>query len=704
MKTAFVLFASLVILHIGCLGKEQQIADKKTLQLGKNASFSVLIGSDNEFLGIGAINIEGILLSSEKKPLQFEIVGRMDKYNCWEKPDVIDYKTIRFNGTEQGPQGAVIVKVDLIDKNDDIDNLEIEFRPVSEKFYESPAIGLSYRFRWSSPKRYAHQIRETSAWTFGESVTGLRMLSQNSGYGRNSVDFIIRDNMPVGGYKLTGAIETADIARILDAKTDNPITFGYIPHKEARETRQGDGDYLTFFSRQEKNISFLRYAATPSMSYWQYERLPGQKDIKFEEWYCAPLSRNITTEPIIVQVLRKAGVNAWIDAKEIVMEKLRASVDFPRMDPWPWVAYSQKAIDDPSTLRYWVDYRTALKTMTDCGIKEFWWYGPWQSNWSEEDRMTEQEKARHDIYGHSVWDYDWAYKKFDIQGIRTFTQKALEHNITLSIWATQTMSQCSPFIYAHPNWALRRPDGSLFNYVYTDLVGMNHHSPWSDFYVDRMTARSREIPFESIWMDSFFFSGDLIDWMDVDLYPNFIASLATMKKLFAAGFTRIYTEHHGPFVLSSATGYLDKKEMLAGKKLHLLYNLALVDHLGTPSKLEATPELYFQLLAYKCCPQPYIKQYVDFPDFAQKATYANKAYQKAIGLMHKCVVLEDGRGTLYYDTSRKNGILFSFKDFEFTPPKPLDTCREILSNEKTSLIGGSIKVKPFQVYHLKFAR
>jgi len=675
-----------------------------TLDFPKGTSVEVLTSPADDFLGIGAITVENIKLSPSSRPMKIEVVGRDDKYDVWDRPQPIQYKSRKLAGIEKTGNSAT-VNVDLQHADGSTDKLQIILEFVEEKFYESDAVGIKYHFTWSSDKRYAHQLRETSWWTFGESVDGLRFLSQNSGYGRDSVDVVIKDGGAFGGYKLAGVVETSDIGRVIKQKTENPVQFAYLPHvadNGARETRQGAGDYMTFFCREEKNVSFLRYSDEPTMNYLQFERIAGEKEIRFEEWYCTALEKTIRTAPIIAEVLHKAGVNAWIDAREIVRSKLLKSAGLPDQDPLPWVAYAIRMVDPADDNKYWITNDKALGMMKRAGIKEFWWYGPWQSNWSEIDRMTPEEIQKHSpIYGHSVWDYDWAYKKFDVESFKKLVIAARKVGIEPLIWATQTMSQCSPHVYAHPDWALRRPDGSLFNYVYKDLVGMYHASGYSDYFVNRISLRMKEVPFNGLWLDSFFFSSDILDWMDPELKPNFLAALDTVRKLRAIGIKRIYSEQHGPFMLSSATGYMNKEKKKAGEQLYLLYNLAVCDHLGNLDEgLQNTAENYFKQLAFKCCPQPYLQHYFDNPDFVPLASYANKAYVKALPNMKKCVVLDDNKGTLYFNKDRSKAVVFSFVEDSIDIGRAIISAREALRRTQAQITGSKFSAKPYQVYLL----
>ncbi|MFH1613473.1 MAG: hypothetical protein ABIG61_00105 [Planctomycetota bacterium] len=702
-KLTFVL-SLLILVAVMDIGFAES-SNSRIICFPENSKVEVLVSEKEDFVGIGGIVVEGLQLSSSARPMKIEIAGRNDRYDVWHMPKPIAYKQQKLAGIETTKDSATLY-VDLICADRSVDKLQIVFEFIQEKFYESEAVGMQYHFVWSSDNRYAHQVRESSWWTFGDSIDGLRYISQNAGYGRGSIDIVIREGMPFGGYKLAGVVETSDIGRIIKQKTENPVQFAYLPHvadNGARETRQGAGDYLTFFGRDEKNISFIRYAEEPTMNYWQFERVAGEKEICFEEWYCMPLEKSIRTVPIKSQILHKAGINAWIDAKEIVRAKLLKAAGLPDQNPLPWVAYTVRYVDPKDDNKYWIPNDKVLAMMKQAGIKEFWWYGPWQSNWTETDRMTPKEIEKHSpIYSHAVWDYDWGYKKYDVEGFRQLSIAARKEGIEPIIWATQTMSQCSPHIYAHPDWTLRRTDGSLFNYVYRDLVGMYHASGYSDYYVNRISSRMKEVSFNGIWLDSFFFSSDILNWMDPKLQPNFLAALDTVRKLWAIGMKRVYSEQHGPFMLSSATGYMDKTKKKAGQQLYLLYNTAVCDHLGNINTgLEYTAENYFMQLAFKSCPQPYIQHYFDNPEFVSLASYANKAYVKALPNMRKCVVLENNKGTLYFNESRNKAVVFSFIDGEIDVDKTISAAKEMMQGMPCVFVDTKLSVQRYKVYLLE---
>lgn len=662
------------------------------VDLLNGVSLTLAQDGNGQFLGIGAIATDDRPLTDPDRPLTIEIVGRDDRYNVWAAPEPFHYTRQEIAGVKTENQVTTIT-VNLQHEDGTVDTLGIHIKTADESFHDTPARGFRYWFSWSSPVRYAHQIRETSWWTFGESVAGLRWISQNSGYGRGACDFLVDNSEPFGGRTGPANVEQTDNRLATgDVPPENPITFAYLDQKESRETRQGDGDYLTFASRED--VSFLRYADTVTQNYWQFERPRGDKAVRFEEWYGMPLARTVQSAPMVVQVMEMGGLNAWIAAREHVRAKLLENAGFPDRDPVPWVAYTQYPIDDPADHAKQIPFDEALALMTASGIKEYWWYGPWQSNWSERERMTAEEIERHGLFGHAVWDYDWARNKYDIEGMTDFAKESAANGIQPVIWLTQTMSQISPHVQAHPDWALRRHNGSLFNYVYPDLVGMNHASGYSDFLVDRVTRRRADVPFQRLWLDSFFFSADKLNEMDPQLAPNFPAAVETVRKLVASGIERVYVEQCSPIFLPSPTGILPKAKAESGEQTHLLYHTASCHH------LDLTPAIYFQNLAFKSCPMLYLRSYRDRPEFQQQAAYVNKAYVKALPEMRACSVLTDGMGTLWWNDTRTTATVFAFKSGTVNLDAPITAAREVLSETPQPFDGDALTVDAFKVYRV----
>ena len=247
MRTNLALLLGAALLTVPCAGE--------IVTLGPQSAVEVLVSATNDFLGIGQITIAGVVHTMAENPMQIDIAGRDDQYDLWHKPKLIAYVSRKLRDIQTTPNGVTVV-VDLHHSDGSVDELRIVFEAVEQQFYENTALGLKYHFTWSSEKRVAHQIRETSWWRYGDSVAGLRFISQNSGYGRNSVDIVITDPMPLGGYKLAGVVETSDIGRIINEQSNNPFTFAYLPQKEARETRQGDRGLSDVFLRR-RAWSFL---------------------------------------------------------------------------------------------------------------------------------------------------------------------------------------------------------------------------------------------------------------------------------------------------------------------------------------------------------------------------------------------------------------------------------------------------------------
>jgi len=687
-----------------------------TIDFPKGTSVEVLSSADGDFLGIGAITVENIVLSSSTRPMKIEVAGRDDKYDVRHKPQPLKYKRQKLAGIDK-KSSTTIVNVDLKHADGSTDKLQIIFEFVKEKFYESDAVGLRYHFKWSSDKRYAHQVRETSWWTFGDSVDGLRWISQNGGYGRGSCDFIVKKGMRFGGYKLAGVSESPDeITKAFQKakKEKNPIQFGYLPHKHSRDTRQGDGSFVTFACRD--NVSFLRYADTPTQNYWEFEHLPNEHEVRFEEWYCVPMARKLATAPIVVEVLSKAGVNAWIDSIEIVKSKLLKAADMPRQEPLPWVAFHPHNIFDPYEKEKYgkylenmdaagelerrkkteLPYDECLAIMQKCGIKEYWWYGPWISAFTEVGKMTpEQLKKASPIYSAGVWDLKFAYSMYDVHEIKKLMIKSRRVGIEPIIWLSQIMSQSSPYVTEHPDWFCRMPDGSLYNYCYDWVFIVYHGGAYKDFVVSRISDSLKELPFNNLWLDSFCLVADSLDWMDPDLKPHMPEALKSVKRYRANGVKRVYCETNSPFLLSSTCGMLPPEQFHAGKNLYLLYDTALCNH------DELSGEVYFKNLAFKSCINPYLKSYKDRPDFAPLASYGNKAYIKALPNMKKCVVLDDNKGTLYFNKDRSKAVVFSFVEDSIDIGRAIISAKEVLRRTPAQITGSKLSAKPYKVYLLE---
>lgn len=160
-----------------------------TIKLGKNVEIEILESADKEFLGIGAVAIDGVQLRSTERPF----VVRLDT------PDGILYTRLTIEEIDTTDDKAVVkmiahgfpwsrgeyldectqtmITTDLpVDGCDDQLDLVLEVGELQLDGKEF--VGFSYSFKFKSEKRKVHRFLTHATWEINGSITGNTVLNQ----------------------------------------------------------------------------------------------------------------------------------------------------------------------------------------------------------------------------------------------------------------------------------------------------------------------------------------------------------------------------------------------------------------------------------------------------------------------------------------------------------------------------------------------
>ena len=608
-------------------------------------------GEGGEFLGLGRVTIRGVEVRSGATPLMPTLEGAAPHA----------YTSCRLVRAKPDPGGGVVVlSTELVARDGSVDELEWTLRSRKLDVLDRTAVGFSYEFASRSRARKVHWLIDHATWSLGGTVDGCLCLAQVQPYGQTPRCFVID-------------AETRIAPR-------QPLSLKITP-----ECRASTGPRLDFLGAA--NASLIRFIREPALTFNQCTREPGEPEATAVERWVAPLGREIRTQPMNVLLHPGGGVQAWLDAHHVVSRLQHAAAG---IHPTPPLPMTQQG-DIPHTAAF-------LDRCEASGFRRIWVWCRWQTNWSEWDRLTpEQQKGirTKQPLSHAVLKLEWG-SKFDVAELRAYALEATRRGIELFFWfPTSHLSYISPLLDEHPEWIVRRRDGSRYDYAYPDIQGVFHPAGFGAYALERLDALRRDVPFHGLFFDSFqTYGSDVVNYGDPAWPDQFEEILELVRSLDRRGL-KLYAESLTPW-LQSSTGIWNEK--LAGREFMLT---GTAPHMGARTM---SPKSYFRLLAFNSLPVIRIGFWDKDEAMQRLGTYVNRAYCKVASDMHRCRLLPDGRGTVWDDHEGRPAALYAFEttrvDLAALGVTDTADAREALDGERAPVEHGSLTVRPYHVYRL----
>lgn len=652
-------------------------ASDKEVVLPGPVWIGLLYDGEGAFLGLGRIEIRGLVVRSGKTPMGPAVEGRT--------PHVYTACHLRRAAPNADGQ-SVTLATELVAEDGTTDQLDWVLQAEQIDFLGQPAVGFSYAYAFRSPTREVHFLTDHSTWSLGGSVDGCLYLEQVEPYGQQPRCFVIGP-------------ETAIPAR-------TPL-----PHRISPESRPGTGSRLDFLG--VANASLIRFIREPALTFNEItlsprprgaaggSEEPGDREIAATEKWATPLSREFRTEPMTVLLHPAGGVQAWLDAHHVVARLQHRAAN---LYPTPPLPMTQQG-DLPHTTEF-------LERCREYGFRRVWVWSRWQTNWSEWDHLSSEQQQglrTPQPLSHAVLRLDWA-SKYNVDELREYALAAPRYGVELYFWfPTSHLSSISPWLEEHPDWIVQRRDGSRYDYAYPDIQGVFHPAGYGAYALARLERLRQEVPFHGLFFDSFqTFGLDVIHYGHPRWANQFQEILAFARTLQARGLG-LYVEAITPWLQSCASGLW--RQELEGREF-MLYGTA--PHLGAQTM---SAESYFRALAFQAAPVIRIEFWDEDEALRQLGTYANKAFAQVASQMGRCRLLPGGRGTLWEDRTGQPAVLFSFDggrvDLKELGVKGTSEAREVLSDLSPSLVKGGtggvtrvpvergvVHLEPYQVYRL----
>jgi hypothetical protein len=321
--------------------------------------FEYLFQGDN-FLGIGKVSVNGILLRSGRLPLFAHISTpdaveltnfRLKSKSIQQDAIVIDFTAQKMSGDNmEWMLHTVRNRRNLHDwtkqTEDAPDTLfTMVIRPVQRKIGKVLAKGFSYQYGYMSDSLPIYKITDRASWEIGGTAIG------NELWMRNGVaDPIVEFKNPRDFYSTEWYLP--GIA--------NPNIFQFHPFQTHLQgfsfTSSKDGNLITFPSK----VSHIRSL---------FEKWRGANEIVHFHEHCNDLSGTFETSPVEVfwipgELDRVGRANLYDDVREMVHEELHAQVGMKRERITTYGVIEEQA--EPDFEKYTI---TGLPKLLSAGVK-----------------------------------------------------------------------------------------------------------------------------------------------------------------------------------------------------------------------------------------------------------------------------------------------------------------------------------------------
>lgn len=277
------------------------------------------------------------------------------------------------------------------------------------------------------------------------------------------------------------------------------------------------------------------------------------------------------------------------------------------------------------------------------------------------------------------WRVEIAAKLGGETELKRLCDAAHELGLQIIAWhATSHLSDKSPLLREHPDWAMRDADGKPIKCGYGDITGVSLLSPYGAYAVDQWRGIRQRTGLDGLWLDSYpNFGYGAVDYSRPDHLPQADRLCRLQAELQKLGLV-LLIEGLGPFGLTS--NGLDPETYANGLESYA-YKTSYYSDVNS----KFWPQLdYFRFLASGSCPfAPY--DFLDQdPALAARVKRANLDYVAALPWMKQRHVLADGRGIEWRGERGLERVIFAFQSFR--------------------LPGGSGTAEAGKVYRIKQAR
>jgi hypothetical protein len=271
---------------------------------------------------------------------------------------------------------------------------------------------------------------------------------------------------------------------------------------------------------------------------------------------------------------------------------------------------------------------------------------------------------------------------------RDFCRKAHEKNIEVFAWYPGFhLSNLSPHVQHHPEWLIRKADGSPSTYVFFHLSILSPRPEVQDHFLKQLRGLKRDCEFDGLWLDSF----NTFSFMDLDYSLRHGVStckdgIDMVRRIQELGF-KVINEGYSPFGVrgdGEAMFYLGQEHMATDTSLFTYWK-------NVPEILRSGS--FFRFLANRA-PLTIPLEYVP-KKYRAKVALWNRVYAQVLPQLRERVLLSDNQGVLWRDGGVE--ILFSYAEGSYPVASGLAVV-DLMTGKKCVTAGGNLCLRKEHVY------
>jgi hypothetical protein len=290
-----------------------------------------------------------------------------------------------------------------------------------------------------------------------------------------------------------------------------------------------------------------------------------------------------------------------------------------------------------------------------------------------------------------IIDFEISEKFGGREAFKRFCRKAHSKGIEVFVWYPGFhLSNYSPYLTKHPEWVIRKPDGSPATFVFYHLSVLSPRLEAQRHFLEQLKGLKKDCEFDGLWLDSY----NNFSFMGLDFSIKHGVStcregIDIVKHLQKLGF-KIINEGYSPF---GARG--DGEAMFYSGQEHMASETSLFTYWKNTGKITGS-DSYFRFLANKA-PLTLPIEYIP-AKYRKKVAEFNRIFLEVEKYMKKRTLLKDNLGVLWRN-GKNTEILFAFKDADFKLPS--NAYASDLSSSKSRVMQDIVKLKKQHIYVLK---
>jgi len=608
--------------------------ERKTYQLGK---LSVeLLTKDDQFLGLGRITLGGVALRSGFFPWKI-LLFRLDG---------AEHEACLLEGVQM-TGGRLRLRLGFKAKDGGIDRVVWELSPATRQLGGREFSGVR------------------SALTVEARAPVLKVLEA----------FSIEPDGRADGLKLVNGQLGSDVT----IKSGMSYRRGFRGGQEFKwhpgVPRWGAAPFFEFVQREGVG-TVVCYLEKPALVRSALLKPRWFDSLLALDYICLPPARGLQPPPRFLLLTRECGWDLWAALVDELGKASREHYGLLAVEPMP-------AIQPPPSWK-WKKYGGWLELAKELGFKRI---GIWTAWFGDRDAGVKRER------GWAPWFFRIRPALGGEEWLADFCDAAHGKGIDIFLWLNLGhLAKSSPLVEANPEWVVKNPDGTPYDWGYPDIVCLSARSGWGDYALRALRTLRDKTGVDGFWLDSHWnFGLEPINYAERTPVPQFDRFVEMEAELMRMGYFLIVESRRSPFGLSGQGADMTFSELAEYPRVARFCYKTSPMVCATKRARETLAQIgYFKLLSFKATPIIFFHDaLLDDTPFRAEVARANKAYNRVHDLMDIAHILPDDAGVEWFDRETRKRVIWTFRGMKFRLERG-ETVSDVLSGKIIARTAGEV--------------